>query len=377
MAYSTGDAILDDHYNGFATSVNALWGSGSGDSGYGNTTTTVAAVDTSTTVQATQWNTLFARTTSMASHQNTSITSVSDVSTGDVIRAIAAVSTNIAAITTNKLNVHARQSVSQATNQDNTDNFTGTLTFTFKWAWGSANQARYFFNLGGRLNISGTQTGHGSDTKGNEWANLLTAAGTYQVLAQTSGKSGGSGSADTNSTNSGYHDLTATYATAFKQFEDSSPYTSSFVQWQLRTQDSGASVETSCTWVDAAADNTGFNKSIYNVQDIVEGTHRMTFSLEKHDTTHIADNGGSVTVTGTNSHSSDIRLKTNIEKLDVVEGLQTYSWNYKNYPDGGKFTGVMAQDLLGTQYENALLTDANGYYKVDYNKLPVDCNKIN
>jgi len=375
MAYSTGDAILDDHYNDFATSVNAVWGTGSGDSGYGNSTV-VSAVDTSTTVQAAQWNTIFARVTSMASHQNTSITSVSDKSSGDVIRALAAVSTNIAAITTNRGNVHARQAAS-ATNRDDTTTFTGTLTFTHKWAWSDVASARYFFNLGGRLNISGTQTGHGSDTKGNEWANLLTAAGTYQVIAQSSGKSGGTGTTSVNNENAGYFDLTATYATVFKQFEDSSPYTASFVQWQLKTSDSAASVETSCTWVDAAADNTGFNKAIYNVQDQVEGTHRMTFSFEKHDTTHIADNGGSITLTGTTGHSSDVRLKTNIEKLDVVEGLQTYSWNYKNYPDGGKFTGVMAQDLLGTQYENALLTDANGYYKVDYNKLPVDCIKIN
>ena len=375
MAYSTGDAILDDHYNDFATSVNAVWGTGSGDSGYGNSTV-VSAVDTSTTVQAAQWNTIFARVTSMASHQNTSITSVSDKSSGDVIRALAAVSTNIAAITTNRGNVHARQAAS-ATNRDDTTTFTGTLTFTHKWAWSDVASARYFFNLGGRLNISGTQTGHGSDTKGNEWANLLTAAGTYQVIAQSSGKSGGTGTTSVNNENAGYFDLTATYATVFKQFEDSSPYTASFVQWQLKTSDIAASLETSCTWVDAAADNTGFNKAIYNVQDQVEGTHRMTFSFEKHDTTHIADNGGSITLTGTTGHSSDVRLKTNIEKLDVVEGLQTYSWNYKNYPDGGKFTGVMAQDLLGTQYENALLTDANGYYKVDYNKLPVDCIKIN
>ena len=39
MAYTSGDTILDDHYNDFATSVNAIWGSGSGDKGYGQTNT--------------------------------------------------------------------------------------------------------------------------------------------------------------------------------------------------------------------------------------------------------------------------------------------------------------------------------------------------
>ena len=372
MAYATGDTILDTHYNDFATSVNALWGTGTGDAGYGESTT-VSSVSDGTTITAAQWTTLLARITSMASHQGSSITSISNPSAGDVIAAYTALSTNITTITTNRLNVAARQSAAN-TNRDNTNTFTGTLTFTHKWAWGSTNQARYFFNAGGRLSISGSQSGHGSDSKGNQWATLLTQAGTYQVTAQASGKSGGSGSPSVNNTNLGYHDLTSSYQTAFQQYEDTGPYTANYVRWQLRTQDSAASVETSCIWVDAAADQTSYNKSIYNVQDQVEGTHRMTYGYEKHDTTYVADNGGTITVTGSASHSSDIRLKTNIQKLDVVEGLQTYMWNYTNGIQG-TFSGVMAQDLLGTKYEDALLVDQAGYYMVDYNKLPVDCVK--
>ena len=234
----------------------------------------------------------------MANHQGSSITSITSPSTGDVIAAYTALSTNISTIDTNRLTPAARQAVAN-TNRDNTNTFTGTLTFTHKWAWASTNQARYFFNAGGRLSISGSQSGHGSDSKGNEWASLLTAAGTYYVNAQTSGKSGGSGTPTVNDTNKGYHDLTATYATVFQQYEDTGPYTANYVAWQLRSADSAASVETSCTWVDAAADQTSYNKSIYNVQDQVEGTHRMTFGYEKHDTTYVADNGGTITVTGT------------------------------------------------------------------------------
>ena len=254
MAYTSGDTILDDHYNDFATSVNALWGTGSTDSGYGESTT-VAAVSAGATITAAQWTTLLARMNSIASHQGTSITSISNPSAGDTIAAYTALATNIASITTARLTVATRQAASN-TNRDNTATFTGTLTFTHKWAWGSANQARYFFNAGGRLSISGTQTGHTSRTKANNWNTLLTAAGTYQITAQASGKSGGSGSADTNNTNYGYYDLTTSYVTVFKQLEDTSPYTANFVQWQLKSSDSGASVETSCTWVDSAADTS-------------------------------------------------------------------------------------------------------------------------
>ena len=297
MAYTSGDTILDDHYNDFATSVNAIWGTGSGDSGYGQGTT-VSAVSAGSTITAAQWTTLLARISSAASHQSSSITAISNPSAGNTISAFTALSTNIGTITTNRLSVFARQAVAN-TNRDNTNTFTGTLTFTNKWAWGSTNQARYFFNAGGRLSISGSQSGHGSDSKGNEWATLLTQAGTYYVYAQTSGKSGGSGSPSTNDTNKGYHDLTSSYVTVFLQYEDTGPYTANYVQWQLRTQDSGASVEASCIWVDAAADSLSFNKSIYNVQDQVEGTHRMTYGYEKHNITYVSDAGGTITVTGT------------------------------------------------------------------------------
>jgi hypothetical protein len=233
----------------------------------------------------------------MKDHQGSTITAISNPSAADVISAYTALSTNIATIDTNRLTPATRQAAAN-TNRDNTNTFTGTLTFTHKWAWGSENQARYFFNAGGRLSISGTQSGHGSDSKGNQWANLLTEAGTYQVTAQASGKSGGSGSPSTNETDKGYYDLTSSYVTVLKQYEDTGPYTANYIQWQLRTQDSGASVEASCIWVDAAADSS-WNKSIYTNQDRVEGTHRMTFGYEKHDTTYVADNGGTITVTGT------------------------------------------------------------------------------
>ena len=296
MAYTSGDTILDDHYNDFATSVNAIWGTGSGDSGYGESST-VSAVSAGATITAAQWTTLLARISSAASHQSSSITAISNPSAGDTISAYTALSTNIGTITTNRLDVAARQAVAN-TNRDNTNTFTGTLTFTHKWAWGSANQARYFFNAGGRLSISGDQFGHTSRDKANNWDTLLQQAGTYYVNSQTSGKSGGSGTTDTNNTNYGYYDLTTSYVTVFKQFEDTSPYTANFVQWQLRSADSGASVETSCTWVDAAAeDSQPFSPNSPEL-DQVNGTHRMTFGYEKHNVTYVADNGGTITLTG-------------------------------------------------------------------------------
>ena len=52
MAYQTGDIILDTHYNGFVTSVNTMWGAGTGVRGYGQSTT-VSTVSDGTTITAT------------------------------------------------------------------------------------------------------------------------------------------------------------------------------------------------------------------------------------------------------------------------------------------------------------------------------------
>jgi hypothetical protein len=67
---------------------------------------------------------------------------------------------------------------------------------------------------------------------------------------------------------------------------------------------------------------------------------------------------------------SDERLKENIKYLYTKKGINLYSFNYI-WEKGVTKIGVMAQDLLNTIYSNAVLTDENGYYKVDYKKLPI------
>jgi hypothetical protein len=289
MAYTTGDTILDNHYNDFATSVNAVWGSGSGDSGYGQTDT-VSSVSAGTTITAAQWTTLLARISSAASHQGSSITSISNPSAGDTISAYTALSGNISTITTNRLNVHGRDSIVESS-CSTTTTLTGTIEQRGTWAWGSEAQARYFFNAGGRLRVRWDLSGHTSDSKANEWNTLASNCGNFYITAQ------GGGSASTNNTNAGWHDMTGGYVTYFQQFEDTGPYTASNIT--LEYYKTGGSVLFRSKWNDAAADQTSYNKNIYNVQDQVDGTKLTYFGHEEPTTTYIADtwgNGPSQTV---------------------------------------------------------------------------------
>ena len=66
---------------------------------------------------------------------------------------------------------------------------------------------------------------------------------------------------------------------------------------------------------------------------------------------------------------SDKRLKENIEFIENIDGINIYKFDYINGEKGQ--IGVIAQELLETPYKDAVLEDKSGYYKVDYDKLPI------
>ena len=72
---------------------------------------------------------------------------------------------------------------------------------------------------------------------------------------------------------------------------------------------------------------------------------------------------------------SDVAFKENIELIGKSEsGLNIYQFNYIG--EEGLYEGVIAQELIGTEYESALELDDNGKYLVDYNKIDVEFKKI-
>jgi hypothetical protein len=68
--------------------------------------------------------------------------------------------------------------------------------------------------------------------------------------------------------------------------------------------------------------------------------------------------------------SSDIRYKNDIVLVDTVKGVNFYTWKWNSVAeeygvDGEEEYGVLAQELMGI-YPEFVITDENGYYKVDY-----------
>lgn len=75
------------------------------------------------------------------------------------------------------------------------------------------------------------------------------------------------------------------------------------------------------------------------------------------------------------NYASDVRLKENVELVCFEHGLNIYTWNYV-WDKAKRYTGVMAQELLNTNFAHAVSTDTNGYYKVNYCLLPVTMKEV-
>lgn len=95
-------------------------------------------------------------------------------------------------------------------------------------------------------------------------------------------------------------------------------------------------------------------------------------------------NGGATASDYCNGQKSDKRLKKNINFLYEQEnGIKIYEFEFiddavKNNPDlEGKWRGVIAQDLIGTKFEDALNLEEDGYFSVNYETISVELIKLN
>ena len=277
MTYTSGSLIVATDYNGFVNdtagaNVNGIWATGATDKGYGQTAiSTVAATNT---ITATQWASLVNNLASLGSHQGTAITSRAAPTVGTTISILSAVNTDLTNCTTNRGN--AAGSGSQYTGWTGTNSKTSsttgafTITFTNTITFSSAAAARYFWNAGGlvKIQVGKSATGQTGDPEWNDLATTLCGAifisGRVNSAAQTiAGTSysgtkqvGGTGTPATLATTTGWYTLTAGAGATivYKQFADSSPYTSNYIQHTLAKGAGADTLVISTTWVNAEGD---------------------------------------------------------------------------------------------------------------------------
>ena len=275
MTYTVGSLIEATDYNGFVSTnaganVNDLWSTGSGDKGYGETA--VDTVSASATITATQWATLNNRISSMASQTSTSITSRTNPVAGNTIGILSSLNTDLTNLTTNRGNAvgSGSQYTTFSGSSSYTSNWTGTLTFVHTVSFASANAARWFFNAGGRFKweVNKTSTGNSGDAEWNDLASTLSGDifftgrvnGTTQSISGSNytgtTKSGGTGTPNTLTTTTGWYQLTTSDTLIYRQYADTSPYTSNNIALNVKTAGSGSQLVFTTTWVNSEGDTT-------------------------------------------------------------------------------------------------------------------------
>lgn len=291
-----------------ANVLNTVWSTGSGFAGYGQTA--LANVSVGQTVGASEWANLVTKTASAASHQSSSITSVTAPVSGGTITYNANVVTNLQTIYSNKLNA-----VSQSGTTANTATYGSTwlnaITFTHTVTFANGDAARYFFNSGGQLAVTCSHpTGSGINLLLN---NLCSNVGTVVLSSPTSGTAsiagtsyngvtrvGGGGNSPTISTNSGYYAWTTANANVYYQTASTGPagYLSTNINMFVKTNGTQGS-----------NGDTGSIVTIYTVWDeipnglTVSTGSATTVTIRPPETTYIANTWGTPTVGGVVSGS--------------------------------------------------------------------------
>jgi len=236
MAYSAGDAILDDEYNEFVNSSSDPFGynhfAGPGSAQYGLNQSTISTVSAGDTVQASSWNALFTGLDNIANHTNVSITS-SSVSAGDAIAirsALVGDLANLAAAVAGGSTSATAIGTAAAGASSNSGTWNATSTIERSVTFANNNTMRAFFNGGGFIRIAPTATTGIDGLKDTVFADLCTAVGNLDLKAQASTRSGSGETLTTNGLANGFHDLGTGYTSILKLTSDNSGYTSDTVE---------------------------------------------------------------------------------------------------------------------------------------------------
>lgn len=183
MANGVGLLIEADDFNTIRNKVINVLGTGAGNFGYGQTIQS-SAVSQGNEIEAAQWNNLRWDIYNILVHQTGLTPSIVAATAENVIRYGAGepnfqydalsetVSNNRFNLGTGQFAVESGITVSQNISFSSVARCTITVNFN------TADQARYFFNSGGKIRLTTTRTGGSISTQNTTWTNLLSSVGT-------------------------------------------------------------------------------------------------------------------------------------------------------------------------------------------------------
>jgi hypothetical protein len=215
MAAGTGSVIEAVDYTTIRNKIIGIMGTGAGQSGYGQTLLS-SGVAIGNTVTKAQWDSLRYDLLNARIHQDGLVPTIVTATQGQPIRFGAGhpnnqYNTQADTAITNKWNIGSGQFViDAATSTTRSTSWNTSLSATVTVTFGTADQARYFFNSGSKIRCVSSRTGGTGSPQNSSWSNILDTAGTVAFGGNTSGLN--------------FYNLTNSYQT-FYNLTTSAPYT--------------------------------------------------------------------------------------------------------------------------------------------------------
>ena len=185
-----GTQILAAQYVTIQNKAQSLIGTGSATLGYGQTVQS-SDVFTGNAITKAQWDALRFDIINIRLHQDGVLPNAVVIAVGDPINfGAGAPNTNyntlLETASANRFRIDASQSVVSAkTSGTYTTAWSNSITATLKLTFSNSDEARYFFNSGGKARFTTTLTGGSGSQQYNSWINVLNSVGTQSFGADT------------------------------------------------------------------------------------------------------------------------------------------------------------------------------------------------
>lgn len=323
MAYTSGGTIQAIDYNYLAWGGNStgtytstpnnlsyVWGVGYGMKGYGQDVSAFNAVTGGggDSVTATQWAGLVYTVNKALAHQSGSAARLASgsnigITAGATITAFANVSTSVTTINTNANTASALGTTQTGTNLTNaisgaSSPFTSTWTRTVTFA--SSDQARYFFNSGGYINVVVSAVSNNGTTIGTDEATMITTyfGGFTLRGGNATPRLGTGGTTTTSNANLGFWALNTGDQVLVQVKGASATYTYNLSYFEVKVKCTGAAgtngglgsvITFTLSYIDSSASNAGFN-------DAIDITVTQRYDVIFPETTYLNNVWGTVTV---------------------------------------------------------------------------------
>ncbi len=216
-----GDLISASDYNTIRNKIINVMGTGVGNSGYGQTTFSTA-VSAGNTITKAQWDALRYDIYNALLHQTGAAPSLVTVASSGVI-AYGAGNPNTQydsladQTVANRFDLGTGQFVTQVIGSESfTNSWYQSLSSTVTVTFNTAEEARFFFNSGGKIRFSSSRSGGTGTAQNTAWSSLLSSSGTQQFTGNNAGVN--------------FFGLTSSYQTVFN-LTSSSPYSANI--WRI------------------------------------------------------------------------------------------------------------------------------------------------